>query len=278
MTGSTSWIELDLLAGREKRNTYKDPKTGYSVFSTYGLMQREDCCGCGCRHCPFGHVEVSSDKRPQLELNPWLENMNPDNTECDLLSWSGGKDSFLALQAMLQESDRPVVLMTTFDGRTEKVAHQEVTLSMIRSQAQALNVPLLLVPLYPQYPYLTRIEQGLSLLTQRILIHRFAFGDLHLQHVRDWREKELKSLTERFALSLHFPIWNVDYSQLMKRLEQAPVQCHLSAVSDDRCTQAVSVGDVFDRGLIESLPTGVDPLGENGEFHTYVSIGGKLDR
>jgi len=273
MTGNAAWIELDLLASREKKNMYEDPETGYKVFSTHGLMQRKDCCGCGCRHCPFGHVEVSSQKRLQLELNPWLENMNTDDKECDLLAWSGGKDSYLALQAMLEEDNRPVILMTTFDGRTEKVAHQDVTLSMIRAQAQALHVPLLLIPLYSRYPYLKRIEQGLSFLSQTIQIHRFAFGDLHLQHVRDWREKELKSLIERFSICLHFPIWNVDYSQLMEKLERAPVRCHLSAVSDERCKQSVNIGDVFDADLIRSLPTGVDRFGENGEFHTYVSVG-----
>ena len=57
------WTQLDLEASKQQQRTYIDPQSGYRVFTTYGLLQRKNCCGCGCRHCPFGHREVSDEYR-----------------------------------------------------------------------------------------------------------------------------------------------------------------------------------------------------------------------
>ena len=272
MSQSKEWARLDVQASAQKKKSYRDPKTGYHVFSTYGLLFRKDCCGCGCRHCPFGYVHVPEAKRHLFEKNPWIEFNTPEHRHVDVVSWSGGKDSYLALCDLQKERKRSVVLLNTFDGRTEKVAHQDVTLSMIRKQAESLALPLLFIPLYPHVPYLTRISQGLSLIAQYHTVHRLVFGDLHLQHVREWREKELEPICKQYRISLHFPLWQVDYQTLHARLREAPVECRISAIDHAECEKTFLVGDLYNEDLISKLPKGVDSFGENGEFHTYVSI------
>lgn len=251
--------------------TYVDPSTGYRVFTAVALEQRERCCGCGCRHCPFGHEEVESTLRQGLDREPWLQGEAPGEP-CDLLFWSGGKDSYLALRALQREGTRPVVLATTYDGRSELVAHQELPLARIREQAEALDLPLLLVPLYPEGNYVERLQLGLGLLRRRTPIRRLAFGDLHLEHVRSWREETLAPEVARGDLSLHFPIWQVPYSSLLEDLERAPVTCRISAITSADCARMMAVGDTYDRALIDRLPGGADAFGENGEFHTWVEI------
>ena len=267
-----TWIKLDLEASKRKQRTYMDPRSRYRVFTSYGLGQREDCCGCGCRHCPFGHRKVSSESRKKIRQNPWIEGEPITSTDFDVVSWSGGKDSYLALRMLQKEARRPLLLMTTFDGRSENVAHQDVLISKIIEQAHHLKLPLLLIPLYSEQPYLTRIEQGLALVVQKHRIHRLTFGDLHLEYIRSWREKELLSLMKKYHFELHFPLWNLDYDVLLQELQNSNVQCSISAVPNEECKKRVCIGDVFDADLIKKLPPEVDTFGEHGEFHTYVSF------
>ena len=268
--------EIEREASRQKQRTYVDPVSGYSVFTSYGLSKRADCCGCGCRHCPFGHREVPSERRMELRQSPWIEDAPSASTEFDVVSWSGGKDSFLALRRLQSEGHGSLMLMTTFDGRTEKVAHQEVTLSMIRKQARALKLPLLLIPLYSEFPYLTRIEHGLEVLSQNHSIRQLVFGDLHLEHIRSWREQELQPLMLKYEFALQFPLWNANYLDLLNDLRKSKQECRITAIAHEGCREAIQLGDIFDDTLFRKLPSGVDQFGENGEFHTYVSLSGEL--
>ena len=104
------------------------------VFTAFALEKRGSCCGCGCRHCPFGHESVPTNQRKSLLQDPWLVINDQSQAPCDVLFWSGGKDSFLALTKMAQEAIRDVVLMTTYDGRTGQVAHQEIHIDQIIKQ------------------------------------------------------------------------------------------------------------------------------------------------
>eukprot|EP00976_Prorocentrum_cordatum_P090962 1188333-Prorocentrum_minimum.AAC.2 len=172
-------------AGQAK---YIDPKTGYSVFTEAALLKRGRCCGCGCRHCPFHHENVSLEQRARRIQNPALLSGSLENaTEVDVLFWSGGKDSFLALRELTRQgssdlgTSRVVVLLTTFEWgsftivirasaflaasvvllkwhstfittfpqvNSRQVAHQEVSIQQVVKQAEALAVPLVGVPLH----------------------------------------------------------------------------------------------------------------------------------
>ena len=251
--------------------TYADPDTGYRVFTALALERRGDCCGCGCRHCPYGHREVEGARRSELGRDPWIEGEVPVG-QVDLLFWSGGKDSYLTLRALQREAARPVVLLTTFDGRTEKVAHQEVTVPDVRRQHRALGCAHLLIPLYPGEDYMDRVLLGIQTLQRRVHVARLVFGDLHLEHVRAWREDALRACPSLSSIPMHLPLWGTSYEDLLDDLEAAPVKARVSAVADARCAGMMKVGDLFGRALISRLPDGVDAFGENGEFHSYVEI------
>lgn len=250
--------------------SYVDPESGLIVLTELGLEARGACCGCGCRHCPYEHENVPADTRAgRIQRPAILHGRIDDDTGYDVLFWSGGKDSLLARRALARERpSRPLVLLTSFDASTRTVAHQEIGLDQIVRQADALKLPLIGVPLHAGQVYLDQIEQGLRLVPRPI---RLVFGDLHLAEIRTWREQELGPLAERRGAQLHFPLWNIDYDVLLDDLEASGVRCVISAVPDP-AEIGISVGQRFDRSLIDALPPGVDPFGETGEFHTLAQV------
>ena len=202
---------------------------------------------------------------------PWIEGEGSwDEPACDVLFWSGGKDSYLALRALQREALRPVVLMTTFEDRSEIVAHQGIRLADIQTQVASLGETVVLTPLGAGSDYLERVALGIEVLRDRRRIVRLAFGDLHLEGVRRWREEALASLVDRFELELAFPVWKAPYDELVRELAKAPVECRICAIADERLDGLIAVGDAYGQALIDRLPEGVDAFGENGEFHTRI--------
>lgn len=253
--------DLHLLACQKQQNNYIDPSTGLRVFTAHYLLQRGKCCGCGCRHCPY--KPNSKYKQPSsVVLHGDLDSVDEN---VDLLFFSGGKDSYLAFKEMTRIATRQVLLVTTYDAATKVVAHQGVTIDEITSQARALRVVLIGVPIgFGGY------EKAIRRMIKRledhgIVIQRIAFGDLHLQHIREWREKHLADLAE-----LYFPIWGLPYPKLLAELEKHKVIVRVTAVEDG--LSGVKVGDIFDRHFVSRLDAGVDGFGERGEFHTRVHI------
>lgn len=253
-------------------HTYRDPRSGYQVFTALAHEARGVCCGCGCRHCPFGHSEVPEHRRGKPR-DPFMEGTVPPAPH-DVLFWSGGKDSFLALRALQAQALRPVVLLTTFEDTSEIVAHQQVRLAQIRDQRAALGLPLLMVPLQAGPEYTTRIALALGFLARRCSIARLVFGDLHLEHIRTWRETHLRPIAAAHGAELHLPLWNIDYTTLARDLDTAGVECLVSAVDPARVGNTIRIGDRFDEALRCRLPSDVDTFGENGEFHTWVRFPG----
>ncbi|MEM6493235.1 MAG: DUF5522 domain-containing protein [Pseudomonadota bacterium] len=248
--------------------TYADPETGYTVFTRLGLLERERCCGAGCRHCPFGHESVPLTSRSKRAQQPaWLSAARPNPDEaCTLLFWSGGKDSYLALRALRRAGVANIALITTFDARSRIIAHQEIGIESVIAQAERLSVPLIGVPLHDGADYLDQIAPALELAPNCVTL---AFGDLHLEHIRGWREDTFATDTRTAGLRLSFPLWQAEYNALLADLEASGAVCTISALSAD--IPGVAIGDAFDRRLIDRLPDGIDPFGENGEFHTYLT-------
>ncbi|MEM6275219.1 MAG: DUF5522 domain-containing protein [Myxococcota bacterium] len=269
MTDDIDALHLAAVRAGEKR--YVDPATGYSVFTAFGHEERGYCCGSGCRHCPFGHERVSGTSVPN---DPFLVGaLDPtQGAEVDVLSWSGGKDSYLALRRLQREAVRPIMLLNTFDADSGVVAHQQLGVQTIREQAQALNLPVVLVPLRPHVAYVGRIALGLSVLTRRVRVARLCFGDLHLDEIRSWRERLLGPVASELGISLHFPVWNVDYQELKAELDASPVNVTVTSVLPEYVSGILHVGVTYDRTLREALPNSVDPFGERGEFHTRVDV------
>lgn len=284
-----------------------DPSTGFHVFTELAHRQRGRCCGCGCRHCPYQHANLTDKSRAQQPS--WLTPFEvapahtarptaaPHKPAVDVLFWSGGKDSFLALRALMREqaahvttasgtsaantegtdsggarrAGSSVVLLTTYDASSRVVAHQEVGIADIMRQAAHLQLPLVGVPLHPGLEYLDRVGQGLQLVAHEARVARLCFGDLHLEHVRAWRDGQMP----RFG-SLHYPLWRTAYEVLLDDLEASKVPCALTALAGLEGTsvpQGMEVGRAFDRGAYSlSRSAGWDGFGENGEFHSLAKV------
>ena len=252
-------------ANDKQQDHYVDPQTGYRVFTEYGLLQRGTCCGSGCRHCPYAHHAVPQGRRSRVAKQPtWLHG---DGSSCThVLFWSGGKDSYLTL-LRLQQQGVSVVLLSTYDVSSGVVAHQNVTVDDLVRQATALALPLLGVPLHSEHAYVQTIARALSLVPQ---VTHLAFGDLHLQHIRQWREQVFAPLVED-GTTLIFPLWKEPYNKLQAELDASGTVCEISSVTEP-VEGIIKVGDTYNQNLINKLPEHVDSFGENGEFHTLAKV------
>ena len=263
------WRELHDRASRDRKVSYIDPETGMTVFTAFGLRRRGSCCGSGCRHCPY-EVERADTGEGAANVEPplWLAPRRPPPEPVDVLFWSGGKDSFLAYRALLREGVRPVVLLTTFGAASRMIAHQELPVEVVIRQAEHLATPLLGVPLHPGQPYESRVREAVAMIPA---VARFVFGDLHLEHIREWRAGAFRELAADCGASLHFPLWKLPYEALIADLEASGIVCEVSAATD-AALGALVPGQRFDRKAMTRLPKGVDRFGENGEFHTLAKV------
>lgn len=182
-----------------------------------------------------------------------------------VLFWSGGKDAFLALKEIDDKSE--VTLLTTFNEETQAVPHQEIPLKLIREHAGHLNLKLLTVPLPDQCPnelYLKKLEETLNTFPHK---PKLVFGDLRLADIRNWREQ----VFHKMGYECRFPIWNKPYPELLAKLWRQPVDVHISAVTPP-FQDVLQSGMKYDEQLVKNLPPHIDPLGENGEFHTVLTF------
>lgn len=266
---SNPWRRAHRRALKNGESSYIDPQTGFHVFTEIGLKRRGCCCGSGCRHCPYQHESMSlADRAARGKQPSWLTTDTAPAAPADVLFWSGGKDSFLALRALHREGLHPIMLLTTFDVATRTVAHQEIHIDAVIRQAEHLGLPLLGVPLHPGETYMDRIRAACELVPR---IARLVFGDLHLLHIREWRGVAFREFAADRDAALHFPVWGVPYDTLITDLEASGVTCEVSAVTG-AAEGFVAVGERFDRAMMARLPGDIDPFGENGEFHTLVRV------
>jgi diphthamide synthase (EF-2-diphthine--ammonia ligase) len=195
-----------------------------------------------------------------------------------LLSWSSGKDSAWALHVLRQRGEVEVVgLVTTFNGAFGRVAMHGVRAELVRAQAAATGLPLWPVPLpWPcsnaEYEGRMRAVIGNAVAGG---VTAFAFGDLFLEDIRAYRVRQLAGT----GIEPLFPVWGTpdDTPALARAMIAAGFQATLSCV-DPRHLPPAFAGRAFDLGLLADLPTGVDPCGENGEFHTFCHAGPVFDR
>jgi uncharacterized protein (TIGR00290 family) len=190
-----------------------------------------------------------------------------------LLSWSGGKDSSLSLAALCADPDvRVVGLLTTITAGLDRIAVHGVRRSLLRDQADSAGLPLYEASI-PAVCRNDDYEQAMGIAFERVrrehpALRRVAFGDLFLEDIRRYREDRLGAL----GLEAVFPVWGRDTRALADDFIAAGYRARLVCV-DTQQLSADFVGRELDRELLRELPDGVDPCGENGEFHTFVSDG-----
>ncbi|MDT7543031.1 MAG: hypothetical protein QOE33_2935 [Acidobacteriota bacterium] len=195
-----------------------------------------------------------------------------------LISWSGGKDACLALEETRRGaagSCEVVGLLTTVAREDGKIPIHGVSRELIEAQAHALRLPLIVVEI-PKGATNAEYESALrcELSAQRESgVGGVVFGDLFLADVRDYRERLLAPTGVRGL----FPLWLRDTARLAAEFVELNYTAIVVAV-DSRALERTFAGRDFDRNFINALPPSVDPCGERGEFHTFVSDGGPFTR
>jgi uncharacterized protein (TIGR00290 family) len=189
-----------------------------------------------------------------------------------ILSWSGGKDSTLALAALRATGAHdPIVLLTSVTASYERIAIHGVRRALLRAQAAALGLSLHEFELQPESSneaYEAALASALDDVRRRHGGHRIAFGDLYLEDVRRYREARVAPL----GFEPIFPLWGMDTTALARDFVDRGYEARLVCV-DTTQLPASFAGRAYDARLLADLPAGVDPCGENGEFHTFVSGG-----
>jgi uncharacterized protein (TIGR00290 family) len=186
-----------------------------------------------------------------------------------LVSWSGGKDSALALHDV-RAAWEVAALLTTVTEEYDRISMHGVRTALLRQQAAALGLPLevmLIPPGCPNDEYERRMRAAL----QRHAaagVTGVVCGDLFLEDIRRYREERL------FTAGLRglFPLWGRDTRALAERFLDLGFRAVLCCV-DTQALPAEFAGREYDAALLAALPVGVDPCGENGEFHTFVYDG-----
>jgi uncharacterized protein (TIGR00290 family) len=188
-----------------------------------------------------------------------------------LLCWSSGKDSAWTLHVLRQRGEVEVVgLLTTVNQVYERVAMHAVRLSLLKAQADAVELPLWQVPI-PSPCSNQEYEAAMGKAVKQALdagITAMAFGDLFLEDVRRYRETQLAGT----GLTPIFPIWGLPTDALARAMVAAGLRARLTCV-DPKQLPASFAGREFDASLLAGLPAGVDPCGERGEFHTFAYDG-----
>lgn len=190
-----------------------------------------------------------------------------------LVSWSSGKDSAWMLH-ILQQADgvELIGLLTTFNESADRVAMHAVRHELVLKQAEAVGLPL--YPIMLPWPcshdeYESRMRQFIDQAVDMRVTH-VAFGDLHLQDIRDYRVKQM----EGTGIEPLFPIWCGESGtpKLAKTMVASGLQAVVTCV-DPKQLSPKFIGRRYDDEFLGDLPDGVDPCAERGEFHTFCYAG-----
>ncbi|MBB5017208.1 uncharacterized protein (TIGR00290 family) [Chitinivorax tropicus] len=188
-----------------------------------------------------------------------------------LLSWSSGKDSAWALHVLRQQPEYDVVgLFTTVNAVFDRVAMHATRSQLLQLQAAAAGLPLHIIPIpFPcSNEAYAQAMQAFIDRAKAMDVTCMAFGDLFLEDVRRYREAQLQPT----GIEPVFPLWGQPTDQLAATMLQADIETYVCCV-DPRQAPVQLAGQRWDAPLLASLPAGVDPCGERGEFHTVVVNG-----
>lgn len=187
------------------------------------------------------------------------------------LSWSSGKDSAWALHVTRQRGDFEITaLLTTINRTHNRVAMHAVRESLLDAQAAAARLPLVKVGIPSPCPneiYERAMAEAMAQAGTEGVTHMI-FGDLFLEDIRKYREENLA----KCGIAPVFPLWGLDTRILAQEMLAGGVRAYLTCV-DPKKLDASFAGRSFDKKLLADFPSGIDPCGENGEFHTCVVAG-----
>lgn len=191
-----------------------------------------------------------------------------------VMSWSGGKDSAMALYELCRTGEYDVVaLLTSVSEEYRRISHHGVREALLEQQADAIGLPLdkVYLPSAGGQPCSNETyEQIMRDVMARYNaqgVETVAFGDLFLEDLRAYRERNLAQANMRGL----FPLWKRDTARLAREIIALGFKGYLSCVEGK--VGSGFAGRAFDRDLLAALPADIDPCGEYGEFHTFVYDG-----
>lgn len=181
-------------------------------------------------------------------------------------SWSSGKDSAVAL-ANARAEGYEIEALVTVVREDERVSVHGVRRELLREQAKCLRLPLREILVNAFHPYEEAVSAALRDFRE-LGISKISYGDLFLDSIRDWRE----TFHEKIGFECLYPVWKKPTDQFALDFIASGRKAVLTCV-DTKRLDASFAGREFDQSLLDDLPEGVDPCGENGEFHTFVYDG-----
>lgn len=188
-----------------------------------------------------------------------------------LFSWSGGKDSALALYEIQKDPACEVVaLLTTVTEDYDRVSMHGFRTELLVAQAASLSLPLKQIKISKDATnddYENRMRESLTQF-QNDGVLSVVFGDIFLEDLKKYREDKLAQVD----MGAIFPLWKKDTKELANKFINTGFKALITCV-DTNVLDARFTGRDYDTDLLNDLPAGVDPCGENGEFHTFVYDG-----
>ncbi|HLI63172.1 MAG TPA: hypothetical protein VKV05_07210 [Terriglobales bacterium] len=187
------------------------------------------------------------------------------------VSWSSGKDSAWALEMVRRQGESEIVaLLTTVNQTHRRVAMHAVREELLERQAESLDLPLVKVPLpwpCPNAAYESAMADAIER-ARREGVTQMVFGDLFLEDIRRYREGKLTGT----GIQPLFPLWEINTAGLARQMVESGLKAILTCVDPQKLDRSFA-GRMFDGALLAELPPGIDPCGENGEFHTLAIAG-----
>lgn len=182
-------------------------------------------------------------------------------------NWSSGKDSALALHYLLQDKNYSVeYLLTSVNAHHNRVSMHGLRTELLYLQTETIDIPCGIIEL-PEHPNNAQYESLMTKAVQQLKVDGFeyaAFGDIFLEDLRKYREQQL----QRLNIKTVFPLWKKDTKQIIREFIDLGFKAIVICANADLLDQSF-VGRQIDNDFINDLPSGVDPCGENGEFHTF---------
>lgn len=184
-----------------------------------------------------------------------------------VFNWSTGKDSALALYKLLNDTNfRVEHLLTSVNAHHDRVSMHGLRRSLLMKQIELLNIPFTSIEL-PEQPTMVEYEQIMNNALNPIVskgIKIAAFGDIFLDDLKTYREKQL----QKIGMKAIFPLWKKDTTALLQEFLDLGFKSIVVCIKSEVLDKSF-VGRVIDKDFINDLPDNVDPCGENGEFHTF---------
>ena len=188
-----------------------------------------------------------------------------------IFNWSGGKDSALCLYKILQSQEYDVLcLLTSISQQYQRISMHGVRVELLQAQIESIGIPLVKMEI-PEIPTMENYENAMRV-TLTDLINKGAtvsiFGDIFLEDLRTYRESKLAELN----LQGVFPLWKIPTDKMIREFIDLGFKTVVTCVNEKYLDKSFA-GRIIDEDFLNDLPSGVDPCGENGEFHTFVFDG-----